>query len=77
MHDLAMDNLATRRKVNADLQVCAAARPHDLALQPPGDAWLVEDLHAVGGAIDVQMKALAASFAFDIQEKAVSYARCP
>jgi hypothetical protein len=75
VNDLAMHHLPSWADVDANLQVCATSRSHDLALQPPGDTCFVEDLHAIGGPIDVQMKALATPFTFNIQEKAVPYCR--
>jgi hypothetical protein len=49
--------------------------PDDLALQPPGNARLVEDLQAIGGAIDMQMKALAALVTGNVQEETGPYVR--
>jgi hypothetical protein len=70
-----MDNLPPWADVNPNLQARATLCPYDLALQPPGHARLVEDLQAIGGSIDMQMKALAALFTCKIQEEAVSYSR--
>jgi hypothetical protein len=70
-----MDNLPTWADVDTNLQAGATLCPYDLALQPPGDARLVEDLQAIGGSIDVQMKALAALFTCNIQEETVPYSR--
>jgi hypothetical protein len=48
-----MDNLPAGADVNTDLEADATLRSHDLALQPPGDTRLVEDLQAISGSIDV------------------------
>jgi hypothetical protein len=70
-----MHNLPTRADVDTDLQARATSHPDDLALEPPDDAGLVEDLQAIGRSIDMQMKALAAPFTFNIQEEAVPNCR--
>jgi hypothetical protein len=75
MRDLTMHKLPARADVDTHLQTCTTARTNDLPLQPPDDARLVEDLHAIGRSIDVQMKALAAPFTFNVQEKPVSNCR--
>jgi hypothetical protein len=75
MHDLTMHQLATRADVDTDLQTCTTAGSNDLPLQPPDDARLVEDLHAIGRSIDVQMKAFAAPFTFNVQEEPISNCR--
>ena len=73
--DLAMHDLPAGADVDSNLQADATLRPHDLALQAPGDARLVEDLQAIGGTIDMEMKALAASVTGDIQEEVVPHSR--
>jgi hypothetical protein len=71
-----MHHLPSWTDVDTDLQARATSCPHDLALQPPGHARLVENLQAIGGAIDMEMKAFAAPLTFDIQEEVVSDGRC-
>jgi hypothetical protein len=53
MDDLTTHHLPGCTDVNADLQACATSGPHDLAPQAPGHARFIEDLEAIGGAINV------------------------
>jgi len=75
MHDVTLYHLPAWTDVDPNLQARATSPPHDLALQPPGHTRLVENLQAVGSAIDMEMKALAAALTLDIEEKTVSKAR--
>jgi hypothetical protein len=73
MNDFSMDDPSIGTNIDADLHTCATACSDDLSLQPPGDARLVENLQAVGGSVDMQVKALAATVTLDIQEKPISH----
>jgi hypothetical protein len=73
MEDVSLHNLSTGTDIDAYLHAGATSRPDDLALQPPSNTWFIEDLQAISRPIDVQMKALAALFAFYIQEEPIPH----
>jgi len=70
--DVTMHDPAPRTNVDADLHDGTTARPDDFTLQAPGDTGLIEDLHAVGGSVDVQVEALATALTGDVEEKSVA-----